>query len=173
MRRRDFFKGLFGAAVVAAIPTRVMEQIEKVPIETNTPSPDPISTKHHSPSHKKIDNFLYLYDKEELVGASGLFHMNITQKYNPIPYLDDKIGEEMIEYLPGLKEWKIFVEQMRWVNQNKGMEYFRRDEPLQCLIHYNESLMFNGDVIITECSFIAGGIILQEDIVLTGSGTLK
>lgn len=90
MERRNFLKGIFGAAVVAAMPKAVVDQIEDLS------EPPPVSTKEWKDiektfTHGTVDlgpipvtseNILFIYDKERLIGYSCDFsaeaHMDKT-----------------------------------------------------------------------------------------------
>ena len=73
MKRRDFFKGLFGAAAVAAIPKPVFEQLVKEPELEEYQEKEYIGTRFH---------------EEDLVGISGTPIMSQTVL---MVYDDDKI----------------------------------------------------------------------------------
>lgn len=82
MERRNFLKGIFGAAVVAAMPKAVVDQIEQLP--TNAISPSNKKTKD-------IDsytgsNVLFIYNKDTLIGVSTHFSIIIRNDRVSIPF---------------------------------------------------------------------------------------
>jgi hypothetical protein len=162
MERRTFLKNILGAAIVATMPKIVVDQIEAIPPETITPV-EPVKTEDISDQFwTEFEKILYIYDNNKLVAASTVFYLEITR-----PTID--MGEF---FLPGLWEWKIAAEKLRWFNGCSGINYFAESNKLNCLVLHKE-LKVQGEVFITECAVkIPDDSDIEEDIVFTGSGTL-
>ena len=79
MRRRDFLKGVFGAATIAAVPAVVLKQIDELPtsegVTNNPPKVDATGMCYTGPI-KSEDSILYIYDDDQLVGSSSTFNLN-------------------------------------------------------------------------------------------------
>jgi len=170
MDRRNFFKGMFGAAVIATMPKIVVKQIEELPPEEITPvtpapvipTPEPIKTKGIFSG-----NCLYLYDDAGLIAASTLFRLEFSRSWQE---QDSFSGWK--EYTQGPMEWRISAEKLRWINGQAGMDYLVGMKPLKCLIHH-DNLKIQGEVYLTECTLTAPcDDIIEEDIVLAGVGEL-
>ena len=88
MRRRDFLKGVFGAATIAAVPAVVLKQIDELPtsegVTNNPPKVDATGMCYTGPI-KSEDSILYIYDDDQLVGSSSTFNLNFHQEINPMP----------------------------------------------------------------------------------------
>lgn len=165
MDRRSFFKNMFGAAVVAAMPKIVVDQIEKIPIEEITP-------QVITPQAPKVipnlgDRCLYLYDNDKLIAGSTQFNLEFHREFYH-EFLD-----HTALHIKGPYEWKVSVEKLRWFDYKVGMNYFEENIPLHCVIHYDKNLVVSGDTYLTECRLTAPmDAEIQEDIVLTGTGEL-
>jgi hypothetical protein len=165
MDRRNFFKGMFGAAVVAFMPKIVVEQIEKVPINEITPVP--VLKKPKQVIFHLGEKCMYLYDDNQLIAGSTLFDLEFQRKVISLP-----TWEGYDQYVMGESEWKIAVEQLRWFNSETGLRYFEESKPLKCVIHY-KGTEYMGYVLITECRLSCGiDTPIQEDVMLTGTGSL-
>jgi hypothetical protein len=166
MDRRNFFKGMFGAAIVASMPKIVVEQIEETPIEELTPIPK--EAFEQVVSHVK-EKCLYLYDNEKLIAGSTDFALELRRDILPIDI--DPI-KNYPEYTTGKLQWNIAAYQLRWFNHKTGLHYFRENEPLQCVISY-QGIRYKGDVYVTECSLTQAMMDnIQEDVMLEGTGNL-
>ena len=88
MRRRDFLKGVFGAATIAAVPAVVLKQIDELPtsegVTNNPPKVDATGMCYTGPI-KSEGSILYIYDDNQLVGSSSTFNLNFHQEINPMP----------------------------------------------------------------------------------------
>jgi len=168
MKRRDFFKGIFGAAIVAAIPKPIMEQLDKISDETLIPKVHQISIKpiiNTVPLDSSSRPLLLLYDNSKLIGTSCHFELTCNRP----------LIKETEQYYPtftlGLSEWNIMVNKMNWVDKKRGLDYFERNEPFQCTMKSPEGMLFQGDVLLTDCALTIFDSI-EEDIVLKGNGAL-
>ena len=145
MKRRDFFKGIFGAAVVAAIPKSVMEQIEATPIPEaksiakggviNLKNPE---TAHFATFGKQI---LYIYDEDNFLGWSTDFNLSAKREAIPIPKTKRvKIGKKYYwiqdfeaypDYKIGPFEWNIQACRLHWKVDDPSDLF---DKDLNCVI---------------------------------------
>ena len=187
MKRRSFLKGIFGAAVVATMPKSVVDQIEKLP------EPPPINKqtttggviKHlHLPC---IENCLYIYDNNNLIGQSAVFDLNYKQGhipiYNKYGWVKEWTGkykkksgkkkykwvERTVDYIPAAAEWDINSDSMQWfVNPE---EIFALGNKLDCLIKHDK-IKITGGIYITQIDISAhylGGI--NHSAKFVGNGT--
>lgn len=104
MERRSFLKGIFGAAVVAAIPKPVMEQIEKI-------TPVPVLKADVNSIGQSSENCLYIYDKEKLIGYS--FNFNIETKFDE-PY---PMNPQYIQHIYDPQTTHINVSNVHWTEE--------------------------------------------------------
>jgi len=166
MDRRCFFKGIFGAAIVASIPKIVVEQIEQTPIEELTPVPKEAFEQVVSYVKGKC---LYLYDNEKLIAGSTDFALELKRDILPV---NINPIENYPEYAPGKLQWNIVAYQLRWFNHKTGLHYFEEQKPLQCVISY-QGIRYKGDVYVMECSLTQAMMNnIQEDVMLEGTGSL-
>jgi hypothetical protein len=82
MKRSDFLKNVFGAAVVAAMPPLVVKQIDALP-ETEIKSEKEIVTPENIETALLCDVF-YLYDNKEIIAYSHLFNFSLRRDTVPI-----------------------------------------------------------------------------------------
>jgi hypothetical protein len=182
MERRDFLKGIFGAAVVAVMPKGVVDQIEKLP--------EPISPAINGAplvvlkDGKKIpledyripdyDNCLYIYDEDKLIGQSNKFNLTFKQDILPINKskwikiwtgkYKKKSGKKKYkwqlvsdstgfpEYAKGLKEWNLDSDNIEWFVNPK--ELFENNKMFHCLIK-NKEIKIMGDIYIEQINLTA------------------
>jgi hypothetical protein len=87
VNRRDLLKGLFGTAVIAAVPTIVMKRIDELPPPEYSPNhlieSDDVGKVYTGPLNPE-DNILYLYDENQLVGSSSIFNLKMEQNFIPM-----------------------------------------------------------------------------------------
>jgi hypothetical protein len=172
MERRSFLKNIFGAAVVAAMPKIVVEQIEKAPPETLTPKIDPVNGVEPVFVKQKDylkGNFIYLYDNDVVIAGSSMFAFAMDR---PIIHNFSFDDPEIAFSYSAPMSWKIAVDKLLWFNHDKGMSYFTRYEPLQFVAVFNNARI-TGEALLVECSIGApmfGQI--EEDIVLQGTGAI-
>ena len=91
MDRKGFLKRVFGAAVVAAMPKVVVNQIESLPAPVEEKEPiflDKVTEKPIIPNIS--ERILFIYDKEKLIGYSAQFDLSskMDTMYYRI-YVDD------------------------------------------------------------------------------------
>ena len=165
MERRTFLKNIFGAAVVAAMPAILVRQIEELPPEKI------LSARLHNldePGQICHDNCMYIHDGENLLAASRQFNLvfknhlvDVTNAYSEYP-----------EYVSGYREWKVWGENVMWLDGDTGMNHLMDHKPLYCLIYHGGSRIV-GQVYITECSVSAPMYDhIELDVMMTGSGEL-
>lgn len=165
MNRRNFFKGMFSIAVVATMPKIVVAQIEKIPIEEITPVP--VLEKPKYITYHLGEQCMYLYDNDKLIAGSTLFMLEFKRELETIGSWN---GYD--QYRMGQQEWKVVIDQIRWFNHERGIDYFVKNRPLQCVL-YNKKTILKGNVYITECSLTCSETgTIQEDVVLIGTGAL-
>ena len=156
MRRRDFLKGIFGAAAIAAVPTIVLKQIDDLPPEPDEKVAETILADTNIPAGKKTPTkgILYVWDKDtnQLVAGCTDFSLNIHM--NPIDVT--QWGDMFPQFIAGPVSWDVQADNMQWLVD--PMELFtRNDTHLQCLMAA-EDKKFCGDVMLerletTACSF--------------------
>lgn len=166
MDRRGFLKGIFGAAVVAAMPPIVVDQIEALP-EPTLISPvvnevKPIFTRLEPIAPNGL---LYIYNDTELIGISRRFNLNMRQQY--IDVTDFKGWKQ---YLKGSLNWDISASDMNWAGDPR--EYFAEITKLNCII-LKDNIKIIGDIYITQLEFISPMFEeLSSNVEFEGSGAL-
>jgi hypothetical protein len=165
MERRDFLKGIFGAAVVAVVPKPIVEAIEKAPPETLTPVvKEGVKTP---PVFKTNDAFIYLYDGEVLLAASN--DVDLNWHHNPIEYEVD--GYRM--HTAGLMSWDIEVLNLKYFNAEGIDSAFASNKPVQILYHM-PNINIHGEAYITQMTMNAPfEDSSSNDLYLEGSGGLQ
>lgn len=166
-----FLKNIFGAAVVAAMPKIVVEQIEAAPPETLTPKIDPVNGVE--PVFIKKDfisgNFIYLYDKNVVIAGSSMFAFTMDR---PVIH-DFSIDDPMVaftHYAP--MSWRIGVDKLHWFAHNTGMDYFTGNKPLRFVAKFND-VKITGEALLVECTMMAPMFDqLEENVVLQGMGAI-
>ena len=160
MDRREFFKGMFGVAIVAAIPKQVMDQM----VET-IPEHEIGGVVSYQGKQR-----MFLYDDNKLIANSSEF--NLILRRNLIDVSDLYYGVPMYpELREGLPQWGVSA-RIYWDNHKEGLYYFIENKPLQCVI-YDRGLIIKGNVYMTECQLTAGlEDYAWEDVVLEGTGEL-
>ena len=149
MRRRDFLKGIFGAAALAAVPTIVLKQIDELPpppappIEPASP-PIPISSKRPIPEN----GLFYIWDKdrEELVGASTDFSLNMNANFIDVTSIDD----DYRKYMRGVPSWNIEANNVQWLVDPE--ELFKREPKALLCLMAKDDMKFSGDIYLTQIS---------------------
>jgi hypothetical protein len=125
MKRRIFLKNLFGAAVVAAIPKPIFEEMVRTPLpEKLVFVPDRLH-EADEPGHVLPPNkYLYLYDDKKFIGSSCDFNISMSQDYITIPKAKRvKIGSRYHwmedyfappEHFPTTREWTLKADYISW-----------------------------------------------------------
>jgi len=142
MRRRDFLKGVFGAATIAAVPAVVLKQIDELPtsegVTNNPPKVDATGMCYTGPI-KSEGSILYIYDDNQLVGSSSIFNLNFHR-------IED--DNAPVDYIPGVKSWNVRAYQMQWLLD--PVELFDRPSTkLQCLM-IKDDVKFSGSIYLTQ-----------------------
>jgi hypothetical protein len=174
MERRNFFKSIFGAAVVIAMPKIVVEQIEK------NPPPFPLEK-----------SVIYIYNEEELIGESLHFKVNINQDYITIPPVKEvkfwtgeytKKGKKKYryqfvedfsgypEYIKGLKAWDVDVTNLKWKKDPE--QVFQERKLLHCLMKI-DTVIITGDIHLSSLNLSAKYEGVTHDAKFVGSGALR
>ena len=166
VNRRDFFRTLFGATVVALVPEPVMRAIEEVP-------PPPIAKPPVEVKPEDLFNFpnkcLFIYDgNDRLLGYSYDFAVNLERDLYLLP--------EEEEFVEGWKRWYIEVPK---INSTGEMEYMvftdalSRGGKLKAVFVYDK-IKFVGDVYLTEASLSYSAEDQQHacSLAFVGSGAL-
>lgn len=171
MRRRDFLKGIFGAAAIAAVPTIVLKQIDELPPPPATPiepvsPPTPVSTKRPIPEN----GVFYIWDKdrEELVGASTNFSLNMNANFIDVTSWESPYRE----YVRGAPSWNIQAYNVQWLVDPQEL-FERENKTLLCLMA-KDDMKFTGDIYLSQISLTMP---LEEvttyDAYFEGSGILE
>ena len=168
MKRRDFFKGVFGAAVVAAIPKSVMEQIEATPI----PNVETVKAIELPTSNQ----ILYIYDEDTFLGWSTDFNLSAKRDFIPIPKTKRvKIGKKYYwiqdfdaypEYKTGPLEWNIQASRLHWTVDDPS-DLFNKD--LNCVIS-DKGVQFKGKIFCDHYTISASSDGMCEDASFRGIG---
>ena len=153
MRRRDFLKGIFGAAAVAAVPAVVLKQIDSLP-EESISQPlseiDAVGKIYTGPIEHIISitpeeiGVLYIYDEreEQLIAASTNFRVDMFYKVIRLDSLDD---EPLFVNAPPL--WSVSAEDIQW--KVDPTQVFDEGKVLKCLMA-KDNIKYCGDVYLTE-----------------------
>ena len=142
MRRRDFLKGVFGAAAVAAVPPIVLKQIDELPPPEYVPNhlvEDDVVGMCYTGPIKSEGSILYIYDDNQLVGSSSIFNLNFHR-------IED--DNAPVDYFPGIPSWNVRAYQMQWLLD--PVELFDRPSTkLQCLM-IKDDVKFSGSIYLTQ-----------------------
>ena len=109
MDRRNFFKGMFGAALIATIPKSVMSQIEEMPIHTF--QEDDVLTeleRQIEGTKYKPSAILYIYDDNDVVlGHSTDFNIIFRRDVIKVNSIDAVSLDEYM--MSGKSEWRVEI----------------------------------------------------------------
>lgn len=162
MERRGFLKSVFGAAIVASIPTVVFSQIE------NQAPPPPPNNKLPFPTNNHTrEGLLYIYNDTELVAQSTLFRFDYKQDIQELQggawekvwtgkYTKKKgkkkykwifVPSEYPEYKPGLKQWSVESDYIQWLVDPDIL--LMQNVKLKCLIKQAD-IKITGEVFISQ-----------------------
>lgn len=176
MRRRDFLKGIFGAAAIAAVPTIVLKQIDNLPQEPKY-VPKHLIKDDVMGTINPEESILYVYDDNQLVGQSNMFNLNFHQDVTPIPksrwvklpwdgryhkHKKNKKGlpkkkhrwqliedyNASLDYIPAAKSWNVRAYQMQWLVDPVKL-FDRLPTQLQCLM-VKDVMKFSGGIYLTQ-----------------------
>lgn len=174
MRRRDFLKGIFGAAAIAAVPTFVLKQIDELPpepvpaIESTPPTPR-LSAKRPIPEN----GLFYIWDKdrEELVGACTDFSLNMNANFVDVTSWESPYRE----YIKGRPSWNIEANNVRWLVDPRELIEQHDKHHLLCLMA-KDDIKFQGDIYLINFNitvpFFAEEWVIN-DAMFEGSGILQ
>jgi len=152
MRRRDFLKGIFGAAAVAAVPAVVLKQIDALP-EEPIPPVDAIGKTYTGPIEHtiKVDpesiDVLYIYDEKEqqLIAASTDFRVDMQCRYYPDEEHSRFTGQP--EYRKAPPSWSVSAHNIVW--KVDPVQVFNKGNVLKCLMA-KDNIKFCGEVFLAE-----------------------
>ena len=172
MNRGEFLKGIFGAAVVAAMPKSVVDQIEQIP----ELQPKPIVLEkippnlNFKPVLDTLSKVLCLYSKEELIGFSTDFFLAMKQELIQDPPNEDCYG--YATYTERSRSWKVQVNKMIWNDPRFARHYLFAEESLQMVLA-DKNVKLMGTVLVTELGESLGlGEAVQRTAILEGNGAL-
>ena len=148
MRRRDFLKGIFGAAALAAVPAVVLRQIDELPPPAppiDPPLPPTISAKRPVPQN----GLLYIWDGErnELVGTSTEFSLNMHRHPIDVSSWYPEVTDYPT-YMEGPTSWDAQAERIQWLIDPRDL-FERLPTQLQCLMA-KDDMKFCGNVYLTQ-----------------------
>jgi len=175
MKRRNFLKGIFGAAVVVAVPIAVVNRIEQSEIRHVSDRlhvADKLGTiiKPIDESIFNSNDILFIYDEERLIGYSRLFALNFYQAPVDVSLLyppkvwngkrknltkKHKKGKKIYEidyhptYHKGSKQWTLDVDMVNW--EVDPMLLLENNKMLNCLIKHG-NMKITGDIYLTSHS---------------------
>jgi hypothetical protein len=164
MDRRGFLKGVFGAAIVATIPKKVVEEIESLPLPTKEQgpiyTPKLLDIELPDVSNAPDPPLLYVYD-EKLLGYSTRFDF-VSEHRLSILHADG-----VYWYPPQKQRYEIVAHEMKW-ERLVVEKAFSECKPLNILIK-NEELRASAqahiieiDLMTNRCIFAISGEILIE-----------
>lgn len=162
MDRRNFFKGMFGAAIIASMPKIVVDQIERT-------TPVQEVTQKETFSYQGQQR-MFLYDDNKLIASSSEFNLLLRRELIDISHirLDNP---PYPEYRYGVPDWSVSA-RIYWNNHKEGLYYFAEEKPLQCVV-YDKGLRIKGNVYITCCILSNGSLDYPyENVMLSGVGNL-
>ena len=169
MDRKNFLKGMFGAAIVASMPKIVVDQIEKV--EQIAPNHNDLSDVQGGFSHSVKEQRMYLYDDNKLIASSDEFSLSWKKEPINVSRRPDSIIPVYPEYWLGQPEWNIEA-RLFWNDKEEGLFYFAEEKPLQVVI-CNEGVKFKGNAYIMEFHYTSGlEDYAWEDVMLSGVGEI-
>lgn len=153
MRRRDFLKGVFGAATIAAVPAVVLKQIDSLseePIPHPLPKVDKIGKIYTGPIEYSISitpeeiDVLYIYDEKEqqLIAASTNFRVDMFCKAIRLDSSDDEP-----QFVNAPSSWSVSAEDIQW--KVDPTQVFDEGKVLKCLMA-KDNVKYCGDVYLTE-----------------------
>jgi hypothetical protein len=172
--RRDFFRSLFGATIVALVPEPVMRAIEEV-------SPPLVEHTEGVPTILRPfpNKCIFIYDgNDRLLGYSYNFNLNMERDI--IPYVHD---DNWVYYPSTLIRWGVEVPKINSAITGE-VEYMiftnalSRGDKLKAVFVYDKN-KYVGDIYLTEASleysaveqhhdchlsFIGSGQIIKEEI---------
>lgn len=82
MKRSDFLKNMFGAAVVAAMPPLVVKQIDALPDSEAKPEKGKVISESIETTF--VDGMCYLHDTKKIIAYSQLFNISLRKETIPI-----------------------------------------------------------------------------------------
>jgi hypothetical protein len=153
MDRKGFLKRVFGAAVVAAMPKVVVDQIESLPEPIPAPPLEKdvleYAKEQIEPYKKNLkpvapNGVLYIYDEETAVLLAACLDFNLELHQECIKFEND--------YFRGLESWSIRSYNIRW--RKSIEEYFDDEKKLRCLI-FKDNIKISGSLIITQLDSFA------------------
>lgn len=156
MRRRDFLKGIFGAAAVAAVPAVVLKQIDSLP-EESISQPlseiDAVGKIYTGPIEHIISitpeeiEVLYIYDEreEQLIAASTNFRVDMDISYSTFKYEDNMF--ETPHHVANPPSWSVSAKDIQW--KVDPTQVFDEEKVLKCLMA-KDNIKYCGDVYLTE-----------------------
>lgn len=131
MDRKGFLHRVFGAAVVAAIPKIVVDQIETLPpppiVKTK---PIFVDERTDIAVEPKGDNCIYLYKNNILLGYSHEGNIEMDRSVLEV----SSIHSSYPEYIRGYSEYFVSMKKLKWL-QGWGLldEYFTKQIPVEVL----------------------------------------
>lgn len=164
MDRKGFLKRLFGAAVVAAMPKVVVDQIESLPEPIPIPPvekdviecvKEQIGENTYKPEAVVLDsdNVLLIYNKDSLVGISNYFQIKAERKYSPTMEL---AGSPYIDFLMAPMSCKIAATNINWYDGVNLNDILMSDDLHFLAKHIENNIKLTGDIITTQMDIDAG-----------------
>ena len=151
MRRRDFLKGIFGAAALAAVPTIVLKQIDAISQEPeyvpkHLIEDDIVGTTIKRPIPENGLFYIWDKDREELVGACTDFSLNMNANFIDVTSIDD----DYRKYMRGVPSWNIEANNVQWLVDPE--ELFKREPKALLCLMAKDDMKFSGDIYLTQIS---------------------
>lgn len=173
MERRNFLKGLFGVAIVTAIPKPVFEKMVETPLPE--PTKDVIEyVKEQIGPYKHLkpiapNGLLYLYDeKDNLLAVSMDFNLIKKRPVVSSIFIEDMAYHQFVQ---GPSEWKVEVSRLQLLEKNFE-DWFWSDTPVKMVLIDREYKIL-GNSFITQSQVSTG---LEELPIyyceLSGAGAL-
>jgi len=164
MERRNFLKGLFGTAIIAAIPKPVFDKI----VETPFVVPEQAKVPAENIIVPEVNSYLYLYDNENNLLASSP-HFNLEMK---IEYISTGMdADNWAQHITGPKRWFVNVDNIQWHKKDTNIEDVMLSPSIITVVLYNKEYRLHGNVNITHYQ-INSFELNVDSCVLEGSGSL-
>lgn len=174
MDRKGFLKRVFGAAVVAAMPKVVVDQIENLPPPESIPPPEKDVLEYakeqiesSAPDHPNcrcaLSPIMYLYNKNELIATSIMFNVELRHNYQPVQFWYEENFDD-IEYAQPASEWYVQVDRLDFEKGKSKDDLV--DNELNALFISNP-YTFNGNVYLTAWDIVHNNYEFQGNGALT------
>lgn len=149
MNRAGFLKRIFGAAVVAAMPKVVVDQIESLPEPISTPPPEKDVIEYAKEqvdlALSESERVLFIYDTQNDKLVAYSYDFNIEAKRTVIPFDDI----EWRKYVQGPWSYEVRANKIFFTNTDNPDEYITEPDILRFVMKHNDIEVF-GKMALTQ-----------------------